>query len=542
MASRSISATRSASASVTATTAAQCQFADNSGACYLGFTAAWTWAEARAQCESLRPLGAWSLASIVDATTAASVRWGGNCSGALAPGSGYWIGLFDSKPGTRPLSVTNNTYPFWAWANPSADPSYFLANQASLWGSGEPNNFSPGQNCGWVYPGPPSGLDDMFCTVTKPNSDLNTCCQALGYVSATATRSVSVSASVSRSKSASRTVSRSASRSPSRSVGATASASHTPSPSLSPSATASATRTASRSASASSAACGGAGTVFFVSTLAGGGGADGTSFGSADGLGSAATFSSPWGVAVNGSGGLFVADYGNHLIRVISLSSVTTTLAGGGSAGGTAPGFADGVGSAALLFNPTGVAFSASATVYVADYSNHLIRAIAVSSKTVTTLAGGGSAGGTASGYADGVGSAALFKYPIGVAVDAAASTVFVADRSNNLIRAVSIASRAVATLAGGGSAGGVAFGYAEGVGSAAKFYNPYGIALDPAGGVLYVADYFNGLIRAVDVASKAVSTLAGGGSASGTATGTAPPAASLQQCCLAVLAPGTTT
>jgi hypothetical protein len=110
-----------------------------------------------------------------------------------------------------------------------------------------------------------------------------------------------------------------------------------------------------------------------VTTLAGSG-----SFGSANGTGTAASFSYPQGVAVDGSGNVYVGDSNNNLIRKITSAGVVTTLAGTGSSGST-----NGTGTAASFNNPFGVAVDGSGNVYVTDLSNHLIRKIA------TTLASG---------------------------------------------------------------------------------------------------------------------------------------------------------
>ena len=94
-----------------------------------------------------------------------------------------------------------------------------------------------------------------------------------------------------------------------------------------------------------------------VSTLAGTG-----SSGSADGTGTAASFYRPYGVAVDGSGNVYVADRNNDLIRKITSAGVVTTLAGRGSQGS-----ADGTGTAASFYYPNGVAVDGSGNVYVAD-------------------------------------------------------------------------------------------------------------------------------------------------------------------------------
>ena len=239
-----------------------------------------------------------------------------------------------------------------------------------------------------------------------------------------------------------------------------------------------------------------------VSTLAGSGAA-----GSADGVGVTASFYNPFRIAFDGGAYLYVADFGNHRIRTILVATrVVMTLAG------RSAGYADGVGTNAAFFHPTSVAADGAGNVYVADNSNGLIRAIAVATAVVTTLAGGGSAG-------DGAGSAATFNFPHGVVVDAA-RRVFVAEYSNNLIRVIAVANKTVDTFAGG--AGGTMAGRTDGVGRAGMFNNPVDVTIDTASSMLYVADLSNNLIRAISVATAAVTTLAGGGAVGGVAAGSA--------------------
>ena len=229
-----------------------------------------------------------------------------------------------------------------------------------------------------------------------------------------------------------------------------------------------------------------------VTTLAGSGTA-----GSTNGTSSAAQFSDPRGVAVDSSGMIYVAEYGNNLIRKITPAGVVTTLAGSGTAS-----FADGTGSAAQFNGPKGVAVDSSGTVYVADTYNHRIRKI-TSAGVVTTLAGSGTAGSTS-----GTGSAAQFNTPYGVAVDSS-GTVYVGDKINNLIRKITPAG-VVTTLAGSGIAGS-----GDGTSSTAQFYGPSAVAVDLSG-TIYVADTSNNRIRKITSAGV-VTTLAGSGIAGST-------------------------
>ena len=229
-------------------------------------------------------------------------------------------------------------------------------------------------------------------------------------------------------------------------------------------------------------------TPYTFTTLAGS-----LSEGSADGIGSAASFNSPHGVAVDSGGNIYVADINNQNIRKITAEGVVTTLAGSGMVGST-----NGTGNTASFWNPSGVAVDSGGNVYVADHSNNKIRKITAAG-LVTTLAGSG-----AYGSADGSGTAASFNNPSGVAVDSGGN-VYVAEEFGHKIRKIT-ATGVVTTLAGSGISGN-----ANGTGAAASFANPSGVAVD-SGGNVYVADQYGQKIRKI-TATGVVTTLAGSGS-----------------------------
>jgi len=230
-----------------------------------------------------------------------------------------------------------------------------------------------------------------------------------------------------------------------------------------------------------------------VTTLAG----TAQSNGSANGLGTAATFNGVSGIALDSSGNLYVADTNNDLIRKIAPDTTVTTYAGtAGSAGST-----DGTGVAAKFNLPSDLAVDGSGNLYVADTGNNTIRRIAPGG-IVTTFAGTAGAGGSS----DGTGAAASFLGPRGVAVDPSGN-VYVADTRNFTIRVITPA-RVVTTLAGVAGS----FGSTDGVGASARFGSffggPFGLALDKSGNI-YVSDTGNETIRMI-AAGGVVTTIAG--------------------------------
>ena len=204
--------------------------------------------------------------------------------------------------------------------------------------------------------------------------------------------------------------------------------------------------------------------------------------GSADGQGTNAQFWAPFGIAVDPSGNVYVADTANNTIRKISADGVVSTLAGLAAH----PGTNDGAGTLARFRNPWSVAVDGSdGDVFVADMSNDTIRRITPAG-VVNTFAGQpGMIGNT-----DGFGNDARFNNPFGVAVDSSGN-VYVSDTANNAIR--KITHRVVTTLAGlPGYAGD-----ADGSGTDARFWNPQGLAVDSAGDI-YVADTGNNIVRKI--------------------------------------------
>lgn len=222
-----------------------------------------------------------------------------------------------------------------------------------------------------------------------------------------------------------------------------------------------------------------------------------------DGTGDAATFNSPYAVAIDAAKNLYVSDTVNNTIRKITPARVVTTLAGTAGLLGTT----DGTGSAARFNFPVGIAVDTAGNVYVADSKNLTIRKISPAG-AVTTFAGSA----FQIGATDGQGNAARFFLPYGVAVDSAGN-VYVAEGGNHLIRKIS-PSGLVSTLAGTA----MQAGFTDGAGSTARFNTPFGLTVD-SGGNLYVADSGNNAIRRVTPAGV-VTTVAGLSGSSGALDG----------------------
>ena len=204
--------------------------------------------------------------------------------------------------------------------------------------------------------------------------------------------------------------------------------------------------------------------------------------GGADGTGTAARFYSLSGLALDGTGNLYVADLLNNTIRkVVVASAAVTTLAGLASGYGTI----DGTGATARFYGPAGVANDGAGNLYIADVADYTIRKVVVATAAVTTLAG---TAGRPSGT-DGTGAGAGFNGPTGVTLDGAGN-LYVADSSNNTIRKVVVATGDVTTLAGMAGLS----GSTDATGSAARFNNPSGVVLDAAGNLN--GDYGSAYIR----------------------------------------------
>lgn len=262
-------------------------------------------------------------------------------------------------------------------------------------------------------------------------------------------------------------------------------------------------------------------------------------YGGNGGLASSGLYNAPFGVAIDASNNLYIADVFNNVIRKIAYSTkVVTTFAGTATAGYSGDG---GAASAAKLNNPYGVAVDALGNVYIADALNNAIRKVAASTQVITTVAGTGAAGNTGDGAAAAV---ATLNNPQGVAVDGSGN-IFILDRGNKKIRMVSASTLKISTVLNNGHvlsgvavdasgnvfvsdsttstiikltapsytaaviAGNGTAGYADNAGNATLGQLNYPGGLFVTGGTVYVADINNNVIRSLVPGTPAAQPLA---------------------------------
>ncbi|MDB4921260.1 MBG domain-containing protein [Mucilaginibacter sp.] len=217
-----------------------------------------------------------------------------------------------------------------------------------------------------------------------------------------------------------------------------------------------------------------------VTTFAGSG-----TFGTDNGTGTAASFGYIDGLTCDPEGNIYVADSYHNIIRKITPAAVVTTFAGSGNQGSL-----NGPGTVAYFHSPRGIASDGSGNIYVDDAFNYLVRKITPAG-VVTTLAGSGR-----NAFIDGKNTSASFSELNGITTDIWGN-IYITD--SHFIRMIT-PDGTVVTIAGNQSSGAI-----NGIGSAARFYNPMGLTTNGSGS-LYIADSYNRVVRKINLTGYGVS------------------------------------
>jgi len=217
-----------------------------------------------------------------------------------------------------------------------------------------------------------------------------------------------------------------------------------------------------------------------ITTAAG----NGTAGSGGDGTGAiSAQLSNPVAVAADGAGNLYIADDSASRVREVNAyNGIITTVAGTGASGYGGDG---GPATRAQLASPEGVAIDGAGNLYIADYGNNRVREVYARDGTIVTVAGTGSAGYSGDGRPA---ASAQLRAPVGVAVDGA-GTLYIADSGNHAVRAVVAGSSVITTLAGGTGCGATCGGDG-GPATSAQLNYPRSMAADGAGALLIADDF----------------------------------------------------
>lgn len=234
-----------------------------------------------------------------------------------------------------------------------------------------------------------------------------------------------------------------------------------------------------------------------ISTVAG----NGTyGFWGDDSIATSASLSGPQGLAIDQIGNLYIADtYNNRIRKVNANSGIITTIAGIGSVGYEGDG---GQANLAKLNSPLDIALDGLGNLFILDFGNNRIRKINSDNGVISTVAGSGSSGYNGDGI---FATLANLNSPKGIAVDSIGN-LYIADMSNQRIRKVNAITGIITTVAGNGK---VISGYTEGLATDVELNNPSGVAIDIMGN-LYIADRSNNLIRKVNASTGILTKIAG--------------------------------
>jgi streptogramin lyase len=215
----------------------------------------------------------------------------------------------------------------------------------------------------------------------------------------------------------------------------------------------------------------------------------------------------PYGVTLDDSSNIYIAEFYNHRIRKVNAkTNIITTVAGNGKQG-TQGSIGDGLPAIdAILYFPTSVAVSKSGDIYIADQGNHKIRKVDFGTGIISTIAG---VAGNGEGYDGGLAINSPLNYPYGVALDSS-NNVYIADRQNHRIRKINSKTGIITTVAGDGING---YGGDNNIATDANLSSPTCVNIDTKGNI-YIADQNNHRIRKVNTNTGIITTIAGNGNA----------------------------
>ncbi|MCK4787365.1 MAG: putative Ig domain-containing protein, partial [Desulfobacteraceae bacterium] len=230
----------------------------------------------------------------------------------------------------------------------------------------------------------------------------------------------------------------------------------------------------------------------------------------------------PFDVAFDAAGNFYIADIHNQRIRKVDINTgIITTVAGDGSQGYNGD---DIPATSASLERPWGVTIDTSGNIFIADTNNHRIRRVDATTGIITTIAGNGTAGYNGDNISA---TSASLNTPADLALDEAGN-LFIADRDNHRIRKVNLSTGLITTVAGNGTQTGSIDGEGNnstddlgdgGLATTATLNFVDDMAFSPSGN-LFIADYNNDRIRKVDIISGIITTVAGTGTRTGTIDG----------------------
>ena len=220
------------------------------------------------------------------------------------------------------------------------------------------------------------------------------------------------------------------------------------------------------------------------------------------GLATNAQISLGYGLAVDTSGNLFIADTANNVIReVVATTGIIQTVVGDGTPSYSGDG---GPATSATLSNPYGIFVDASGNLFIADTDNCVIREVVATTGFIQTVAGNNFYSYSGDGAAA---TGAQLNSPAAIASDAAGN-LFIADDYNYVIREVVATTGIIQTVAGNGTYG---YGGDGGAATSATLGYPYGVSID-ASGNLFIVDHYNHVIREVVATTGTIQTVAGNG------------------------------